>query len=130
MAVNPFPLVDVWLRYAILFHYDYLGKPNHYDILLEIVEGEGSEQLALDKIETTEVLRSLQAAIVIDPKELIRRRYLTYEGPMSGNRGFVKRVDSGTYKLTESDSLEFRGSLLNGRYHFSEDATHLLILRK
>lgn len=129
MAVNPFPLVDVWLRYAILFHYDYLGKPDHHDILLEIIQGEDPEQLALDKIESAEQDLT-RPQIIINPQELIRRRYLTYEGAMRGNRGFVRRVDEGRYRLTESDQLEFEGRVLRGVYSFDERAEEELYMIK
>jgi hypothetical protein len=32
----------------------------------------------------------------VTPLELHRREYLTYEGPVSGDRGTVRRVDEGT----------------------------------
>ena len=119
MTSNPFPLVDTWLRFTVLRHYDYPGKHDHYDILLEILEGEDPEQVALDKLESTTDPASPK--IAIDHKGLIRRLYLTFEGPMTKNRGFVRRVDEGVYRLTKSGSLEFDGRILRENYSFQED---------
>lgn len=32
-----------------------------------------------------------------------RRAYLEYEGPVSGNRGAVRRVAGGSYKVLQND---------------------------
>lgn len=42
-----------------------------------------------------------------------RRAYLDYEGPVSGDRGHVKRVDSGTYRMLSSTAEHVR-ALVNG----------------
>ncbi|MDR1964032.1 MAG: hypothetical protein LBQ50_09665 [Planctomycetaceae bacterium] len=34
-----------------------------------------------------------------------RRDYLDYEGPVSQNRGFVRRLDSGTYEIFETPEI-------------------------
>ena len=48
-----------------------------------------------------------------------RSIYLTYEGPISGNRGEVRRVDQGTYdpiEITDQKWLiSIQGSTLTGR---------------
>lgn len=50
-----------------------------------------------------------------------RRRYLDYEGPVSGGRGHVRRIDAGTFHPAESlmasraePEFELRGSRLRG----------------
>lgn len=49
-----------------------------------------------------------------------REAYLTFEGPVSGNRGRVNRLDDGTYELLESrdDRWEFilSGRIVSGRF--------------
>jgi hypothetical protein len=49
-----------------------------------------------------------------------RKAYLTYEGPLSGNRGNVRRVDAGSVELEEitEDSyvLVLDGDRLSGRF--------------
>lgn len=48
-----------------------------------------------------------------------RLSYLDYEGPVSGNRGSVRRFDGGEYTLVreadESVAVELRGAVLRGR---------------
>jgi hypothetical protein len=97
-------------RYAILEH-DHPVR--HWDLMLEVGE----------------VLRTwrLQAppeagcAIPAEPLGDHRRMYLDYEGPVSGNRGTVRRWDAGDYELIvpaqASDALELvlSGSRFSGR---------------
>lgn len=49
-----------------------------------------------------------------------RRAYLDYQGPVSGNRGHVVRVDSGNWTLLAQQTLVWRvrlsGSVLIGIY--------------
>ncbi|MHC4443890.1 MAG: DNA polymerase ligase N-terminal domain-containing protein [Planctomycetota bacterium] len=52
-----------------------------------------------------------------------RRAYLDYEGPLSGDRGMVRRVDGGRYTLEERSSavwtVRMAGRLLSGRYQLT-----------
>lgn len=52
-----------------------------------------------------------------------RRAYLTYEGPVSGNRGTVSRVAQGQYELMEQTEaewiVELRSGDLTGRFRIS-----------
>ncbi len=43
-----------------------------------------------------------------------RRVYLEYEGPVSGDRGNVRRVDSGTYRMLSSGRPSTFARLVNG----------------
>jgi len=48
-----------------------------------------------------------------------RRKYLDYEGPVSGDRGTVTRFDDGRYELLSQHhdrglTLKFEGRVLNG----------------
>lgn len=49
-----------------------------------------------------------------------RLHYLTYEGPISGNRGSVSRHDEGTCIVLQQDEgnwvVDWRGRLLTGRF--------------
>lgn len=49
-----------------------------------------------------------------------RLHYLTYEGPISGNRGMVRRRDEGTCAILRREEaewlVEFSGRVLNGRF--------------
>jgi hypothetical protein len=82
-------------RYVILEH----DHPTlHWDLMLE----------------TGEVLRTWRLAATPEPAAAIkatylaehRRIYLDYEGPVSGDRGRVKRWDSGNFTwLQQTDNL-------------------------
>jgi hypothetical protein len=114
------------MHYAILLHSDSPDKKDHHDIVLEIVEGNSLEEPHLDKLETFQI--DLEGTrIMVEPQDLIRRKYLTYEGPMSNNRGIVKRVDEGLYRILDDDSLEFDGNILHGRYRFEGEEVLQLV---
>jgi hypothetical protein len=55
-----------------------------------------------------------------------RLLYLDYEGPVSGGRGSVRRLDAGSFTWvtdgTERVEVELRGTLFNGRCVISPDA--------
>lgn len=44
-----------------------------------------------------------------------RLLYLDYEGPVSGNRGTVRRWDAGTYHWDETGILSLKGTRVRGR---------------
>jgi hypothetical protein len=77
------------LRYVVLYH-DGIDKP-HYDLMFEDAPG-------------GKLLTWRSAAWPIErhtPLEKLddhRREYLDYEGPLSGDRGFVRRIEAGTYQ--------------------------------
>ncbi len=52
-----------------------------------------------------------------------RRSYLEYEGPVSRDRGTVRRLDAGEYRLVRESlaelEVEFEGEVLRGRYGLS-----------
>lgn len=54
-----------------------------------------------------------------------RLKYLDYEGPVSGNRGCVKRVDAGIFAWLPGSATEFivevRGSKLRGIARLRDD---------
>jgi hypothetical protein len=74
-------------RFVILEH----DHPQlHWDLMLEFGEALRTWRLA----EPPEPGRTVAAEAIGDH----RRLYLDYEGPVSGNRGQVRRWDSGTYE--------------------------------
>lgn len=84
------------LRFAILTH-DWPAF--HWDFLLEPpIDGEFDESPPLW---TWRLLGEPDSAAEIACERLPdhRRRYLDYEGPVSGDRGTVKHWDSGTYEV-------------------------------
>ena len=77
------------LRYVILRHE---GVPDpHFDLMFEVTEGGA---LATWRSPSWPP----EATARLDKLADHRREYLTYEGPVSNNRGRVSRVESGTYE--------------------------------
>ena len=98
------------LRFAILTHdHPYL----HWDLLLE--------QAGQDSLLTWRLEKSPALGEVILAEELPghRRIYLDYEGPVSGNRGKVRRWDAGEYeRLSQMQArieIAFLGQRVRGK---------------
>jgi hypothetical protein len=81
------------MRYVVLHHTGW--QDDHFDLMLE---GEKAGKL-----------RTWRLDAFPDPGQITaleehRRDYLTYEGPISNDRGQVKRVSAGEYEiLRETD---------------------------
>jgi hypothetical protein len=95
------------LRFVLLEH-DWNGI--HWDFMLE--SGEGLRTWAIDA--PIMAGRELPARALGDHRPI----YLEYEGPVSGNRGNVKRIDSGTYSviswMADRVRVNVKGSQLVG----------------
>lgn len=127
-------------RFVVLRHEDREGL--HFDLMIE-----SGERLATWKFPTAPESVSAGAAAasslhwppVLHGRRIgdHRRAYLTYEGPVSGDRGHVTRHDEGTCRVDRpvaydrepaelSDSverwcIEFCGRLLRGRFELVRD---------
>jgi len=89
--------------------------PTHYDLMLQEGRSLATWQLA-------------QAPTGLAPGDQLparrlkdhRLHYLTYEGPVSGDRGRVDLLEAGTYSLLERHEglwrVEFRGRSLRGTF--------------
>jgi hypothetical protein len=66
----------------------------HWDLLVEVA---GQERLATWRLSENPI--EVDAPIPALRIEDHRRIYLDYEGPLTGRRGWVRRVDSGAAKL-------------------------------
>ncbi len=98
--------------FVVLRHFNCPGKEDHLDVLLEgILDREGKP---LMKFETPEESNSFTLA---QYKDNVRGDYLTYEGPMTGNRGEVKRVESGNWHINRHGEIVFEGERMSGRYN-------------
>src|SRR5262245_31491538 len=104
-------------RFVLLYHDcppDF-GRPSHWDLMLE--SGDVLRTWAL-----AEIPRSSATCHSIDAEQLADHRltYLEYEGPVSGERGTVRRADSGTLEtLIESEDcwkVRLNGKMLNGEF--------------
>lgn len=99
-------------KFVVLSHYNYPGKQDHLDVIIEgfsLLE----EENPLMKFETMDELKAIQTA---DYKSNVRLRYLTYEGPMNGGRGEIRRVDGGEWYINDQGEIIFNGINISGRY--------------
>jgi hypothetical protein len=87
------------LRYVILRH-EQIDEP-HFDLMFETAAGSA---LATWRSEFWPISHATTLVRLDDH----RPHYLTYEGPVSGNRGAVHRIESGTivYRSPAPDSIE------------------------
>lgn len=79
------------LRFAVLRH-EQIDSP-HFDLLIEL---EAGQPLATWRCEEWPIVRPAIINRLPDHRPL----YLDYEGPISGNRGHVRRVASGACRVT------------------------------
>jgi hypothetical protein len=94
-------------------------KPGvHWDLMLEVG----------DRLRTWELDAVPADGITIHATELGLHRldYLDYEGPVSGNRGSVRRWDSGTYDLLHETpgelEIAIQGVKIGGKVLLRRDA--------
>lgn len=83
-------------RYVILKHETSSGL--HFDFMLETG----------NVLKTWSLPQAPEPGLEMDAQALGDHRlaYLDYEGPLSGNRGFVVRWDQGTYQLEQQSESE------------------------
>jgi hypothetical protein len=97
-------------RFVILHHR--LDDGEHWDLMLEHGEVLLTWQLLREPVDA--------ASLPIPARRIgdHRKAYLEYEGPVSGGRGTVRRVDAGTLEIEKASEnrLQFRlgGSRLCG----------------
>jgi hypothetical protein len=94
------------LRYVVLLHRQ-IDLP-HYDLMVELTPG---SDLATWRIAHWPP----EANDDFTPLPLHRRHYLEYEGPISGDRGQVLRVASGTHSILENSPSRLLICLEDGR---------------
>jgi hypothetical protein len=84
------------LQYVILEHT--IDGVRHFDLLLEV---EGQERLRTLQLERWPLNAGESCKFSELPPH--RRIYLTYEGEISGGRGRVRRVESGSWRRQGDD---------------------------
>jgi hypothetical protein len=119
-------------HFVLLFHVcpNNFERPSHWDLMLEA--GDRLRTWALAELPRAwHVARAHTAALQpncpplatrneVSALELNRHRraYLDYEGPVSGNRGRVVRIDGGTYSVMRESSrlcaVKLAGSVVQG----------------
>ena len=87
-----------------------LGKPSHWDLMLE---REG--RLLTWSLLALPLAWGGDEAIAATRLADHRIEYLDYEGPISGDRGAVTRVDRGEYEAVEETDCEIRVRLRGER---------------
>jgi len=105
------------LRYVVLFHRQpessadglAAGRGDHYDWMFESAEGlltwSTQRRLSADEAGVIEAIKL----------PLHRAAYLDYEGPVSRNRGEVRRVESGRFRLITQTADRFEVDARGGR---------------
>jgi hypothetical protein len=99
--------------FVILLHTGH--GPDHYDLMLESGRALATWQLPSDPAD-------LAAGQGLPAKRLPdhRRAYLTHEGPVSRQRGHVRRVEEGTYLRAAATGpqwdVELSGARCRGRF--------------
>ncbi|MFA5864834.1 MAG: hypothetical protein WC975_09115 [Phycisphaerae bacterium] len=96
----------------------------HWDLMLhrpgKIKKNENEKILAVWKLSVCPVPEKLNHPLSITALPDHRKAYLTYEGPISQNRGWCKIFDRGDYELVESRPdfwrVRFAGKHLSGRF--------------
>ncbi len=103
-------------RFSILHHQEPAGE--HWDLMLE--RGDVLLTWQLDVEPVSRDVLPIVARRIADH----RKRYLTYEGPISDDRGTVRRVDSGSVEfenITESKLVvRLAGNRLVGTFLLSK----------
>jgi len=96
---------DQPLRYVVLRHEE-IENP-HFDLMFETAPGS-----ALATWRAAEWPLRMMLPLTHLPDH--RPSYLTYEGELSGNRGWVRRVASGTHRVLSDHPILFITELQDG----------------
>lgn len=90
----------------------------HYDLMLSDGEALATWQLST-RPQSVAPGQSVRACRLVDH----RAAYLTYEGPVSRNRGEVERIDQGSYECLDKGPLRWiirlEGETLTGRFELA-----------
>ena len=109
-------------RFVLLYHECPPGyeRPSHWDFMLEAGDWLRTWALAAlprawhaAQVQTRESHADCPELSAHDSVEAQvlgkhRRAYLTIEGPLSGNRGTVTRIDAGTYTIAGAEPTELQ----------------------
>jgi hypothetical protein len=106
------------MRFVVLHHTGWPGKPDHYDLLLQFAEGASDDDLVLRAFATVRDEFPLPGACTAGQASSgtgacrlrlqadHRRAYLTFQGAVSGGRGGVERVDEGACEMLAPRATE------------------------
>lgn len=107
--------------YVLLHHR--ISDKEHWDLCLDLGEVLATWQVLSDpRIRPDKTASGWPARRIADH----RRAYLDYEGPISGDRGEVRRVDRGTWTPIEQGPtgwvVHLAGEILRGVYRLPGEA--------
>lgn len=105
----------VWLFHELPAH---AARASHWDLMLETPDSLRTWAFSCDLPNEATGDASIVGAAVALPNH--RTAYLVYEGPVSGDRGTVRRLDAGEYtarRITPGNTwcIELNGERLRGR---------------
>ena len=106
-------------KFVVLRHFNYPGRKDRLDVILEGFGFSVTEETPLVKFEAADALNDIQFA---DYKGNARYSYLMYKGQMSGDRGDVTRVAQGIWYTDTEGNVIFETDTIRRKYR--------LVLRK
>jgi hypothetical protein len=118
-------------RYVLLYHECPPGyeRPSHWDFMLEVGErlrtwalprlprGWEAARAATAHVSPACAPTSTESAVVATPLADHRIDYLHEEGPLTGNRGEVHRIDAGDFDTIAENSQSWTLTLYGGLVH-------------
>lgn len=111
------------LRFVLLHHTASPTQADHYDLMLQMREGSSDDEPVFKTFSTLadDVPKS---SCLLRPSHDHRKLYLHFEGPISGGRGKVHRVDEGELTwIQNQEPLQFRlnGASLKGEFSIANE---------
>jgi len=113
-------------RFVLLCH-NTAEDQFHWDFLFEKSSGCKTFSASQEFVEEAQKTGTLQC--VVTPLADHRLAYLDYEGPVSDNRGFVKRLDVGTYQ-TIAETIHFQGRFYTGTIDLRDNVLEMKKMKK
>lgn len=96
-------------QFVVLEH---LTDPVHFDVMLE------REEILWTWAYYDETFPAIFQELSLERIQDHRKKYLTYEGPISGDRGKVRRVESGNYQLQLNEAGTKKGRFQGEQWSF------------
>lgn len=98
-------------RFVILHHQKSVVDESHWDVMLE-TDGVLRTWALVPPYDSRQPTQPFSVSAKRLPDH--RLAYLDYEGDISGGRGTVKRIDTGTYTIVGGNTFQIEGTLFHG----------------
>jgi len=116
--------------FVVLLHEGSLSGKVHHDLCLEVNRSMNPGEKGLEKFEIPS-LDLTEERLVLKPQGPVRKRYLSYQGEMDGNRGVVSQAEVGTYIVSPGEkNITFMGQKLEGTYDVREEGALWVLERR